>query len=90
MDTIIQQVVNQFPDRRILIRRLWATDEDFRDLCQDYTLCLETLAHWTAEAVSPARIGEYLSLCQKLELEIDIITQKAQLEGWALSGGVQP
>jgi hypothetical protein len=87
MDEVIQRIVRQFPEREILIRRLWSSDEDFRDLCQDYTLCLETLAHWSTEATSPTRIAEYLSLCRQLELEIEIKTQKAQPESWTLSGG---
>jgi hypothetical protein len=78
MDEAIQQVIDQFPDREILISWLWDTDEDFRDLCQDYTLCLSMLAHWSTVAESQTRIAEYVSLRRQLELEIEIRTQKVQ------------
>jgi len=78
MNKDIQQVINQFPEREIRIKQLWAADEDFRDLSQDYALCRETLVHWSAKNAPQTRIAEYLSLCRRLELEIEIKTQMIQ------------
>ena len=78
MDRDIQHVINLFPDREIRIRQLWPGDEDFRELAQDYTLCLETLARLSVEAAAPTQIAEYQSLRRRLELEIEIKTQEIQ------------
>lgn len=72
MDKGLQHVTRQFSDREALIRQLWVEDEDFHELCHDYALCLETLAHWTTEPAPQARKAEYRSLCRRLEYEIEI------------------
>ena len=76
MDAVIKQVIDQFPDRQTQIRVLWAADEDFRELCQDYTLCLRILDHLAAEKAPQTRLNEYASLGQRLVLEIDLKTKK--------------
>jgi hypothetical protein len=78
MDEIIQRIIRQFPDWEILIRQLWDGDEDFRDLCQDYTFCLDTLLHWSAGTIPTARKVEYQSLRQKLEFEIEMKIRSVQ------------
>ena len=80
MDEGIRQVINQFPGREAHIRQLWAVDEDFKDLCQDYALCLDTLNRWSREAVPPARNAEYVSLRQRLEFEIEMRIRNVQLQ----------
>lgn len=77
MDEDIRQVINQFPGREARIRQSWA-DEDFRDLCRDYALCLDTLLHWSAGAMPDTRKAEYLSLRQQLEFEIEMRIRDVQ------------
>lgn len=72
MDEGIQRVINQFSDHEAHIRRLWHTDEDFRDLCHEYALCQDTLVRWSDEMVPQVRKAEYLSLRQRLEFEIEM------------------
>ena len=80
MDKDIQQVINQFPDREVHIRQLWAADEDFQDLCLDYALCLDTLTRWSDETVPQTRKVEYVSLRQRLEFEIEMRIRNVQLQ----------
>jgi len=78
MDGGMQYALNRFPDREVPIRKLWAADEDFRDLCHDYALCREALACWPAVAASQTQTATYRSLCRRLELEIEIKTEERQ------------
>jgi hypothetical protein len=78
MDEGIRQVINQFPGREAHIRQLWSADEDFRDLCHDYALCLDILVRWSADAMPNGRKAEYLSLRQRLEFEIEMRIRNVQ------------
>ena len=60
------------------IKQLWRDDESFRELAQDYALCLEVLTRWSTKRPPPGQLAEYLSLRRQLELEIAIFIQKAQ------------
>ena len=80
MDEAIEQVINQHPGREAHIRLLWAADETFQELVQDYALCLETLTRWSGVLVSRARKTEYASLCQRLEFEIEMRISDVHLQ----------
>jgi hypothetical protein len=70
MDEAIQQLINQLPVNEDHARQLWVSDEDFRDLCHEYTLCQDTLNRWSNEMVPQVQKAEYVSLRQRLEFEI--------------------
>ena len=65
-------VLEQFPDRKQVITRLFRENEDFQCLCEDYLQCVEALRHWKGaeEKDAPARRLEYEGLLQELEAEI--------------------
>ncbi|WP_420642680.1 hypothetical protein [Candidatus Leptofilum sp.] len=71
MNQAVQQVINHFPSQEERIWQLWQADEDFQEVCHDYTLCLETLSRW-AVAATTQQTQEYLSLRRRLEFEIEM------------------
>jgi hypothetical protein len=74
--TLIQSnlffVVRKFPDRAVVIKRLFRENESFQTLCEDYGLCAEALKRWNESASqdAPARRREYAELLGDLESEI--------------------
>ena len=65
-------LVKRFPEYVDDVRRLFANNEEFLSLCEDYQVCSEALRYWdqadTKEA--PERCQEYASLLAELEEEV--------------------
>ncbi len=78
MEQECKQIINQLPERETSIRQLWDSDQDFRELCQDYVLCLETLDRWPDGAPPQTPLSKYLSLRRRLELEIELKINNVQ------------
>ncbi len=76
MATIIRPglflVIERFPDRRDLFKRLYAEQEGFRSLCENYRQCIDALCYWAHAdtKVAPERHREYHSILHELEKEI--------------------
>ena len=65
-------VMNRFPDRRDILRRIYRTSESFRSICHNYQKCNKALEHWdkSKSAEASDRYQEYSVLLEELELEI--------------------
>ena len=65
-------VIERFPDRRDVFKRLYKDHEGFRTLCENYRQCLEALRYWAQvdTQLAPARHREYHSLLKELEREL--------------------
>lgn len=68
----IERLVTRFPDKALEIRRAALGDHNFRDVCDDLAIALETLARFEtrADAGSCPEIPEYKALIVELEAEI--------------------
>lgn len=66
----VMGVVSRFPDHEFLVRRLHASDPEFRAVCSDYDLARQALRHWEAIESGSARAEEYRRWVQELEDEI--------------------
>ena len=49
-----------------------AEDPEFRDICEEYDLCVNALQHWTnsKEPDAEIRVKEYRALVRELEEEV--------------------
>jgi uncharacterized protein YdcH (DUF465 family) len=66
----IQSLARRFPEHAATIRRLQASDPNFRSICEDYAEVLRALKHWEASRpVMPERIAEYRQSLEELEAE---------------------
>ena len=65
-------VMEKFPDRRDLVKRLFSASANFQTLCEDFRQCSEALRYWiqSMETDAPARRLEYKALQRELAGEI--------------------
>jgi uncharacterized protein YdcH (DUF465 family) len=70
-DLVTELIVEQFPELRETIRRLFEEDAQFQELCADYGEARRALAHWSAPAKGASQTTtEYRILVRELEQEI--------------------
>ncbi|MEZ5864410.1 MAG: hypothetical protein R3D25_10230 [Geminicoccaceae bacterium] len=60
--------MRRFPRREVAIRRFYACDPRFREVCDDYTEVQCALQHWQA-AGQPRKVAEYREMLEELEAE---------------------
>ncbi len=66
--SLLHERLPQVGDR---ISRLFASDEDFRELCDEYEACARTITRFAAADVSSAGLRtEYAALLLRLEREL--------------------
>jgi hypothetical protein len=71
MASQIVAVVALFPKRELEIRRQYARDPKFREICEDYGLALTELQHCEgAGASGAARAADYRRIRDELEAEL--------------------
>jgi len=72
-------ILERFPDRRDLIKRLFTANNNFQILCEDFRQCSEALQYWNQSMKTDAqvRIKEYSALQCELEEEIDRFLNEA-------------
>jgi hypothetical protein len=65
-------VIERFPDRRDEFKRLYAEQEPFRALCENYRQCRDALRYWARndQIVAKDRRLEYQGLLLELEGEL--------------------
>lgn len=66
-------VASRFPGRRLLIRAAWTASDSFRELCEDLSLCDETIARWRGSnaPLASERLAECAEWKAELEQEIE-------------------
>ena len=64
---LVERIV---PTRELEVRRLFARDEEFRGICDDYLEAQEALRHWQVVEGNEARADEYRRLAAEFEAEI--------------------
>ena len=64
--------IERFPDLRKELRHLFASDEAFQTLCENYQQCSQALNYWTdaKHPLAAERHREYGELLSELEREI--------------------
>ncbi len=71
MDPSLRLVSERFGQVRDQATRLFESDIDFRDLCEEYEACAETVARLrSCESSSDAMRNEYTALLLRLEHEL--------------------
>lgn len=72
MATRSQHVIDRFPQQAQLISKLLVESEEFRSLCEDHALVVETIARLESEERDRAEglIREYRDFLLELELDI--------------------
>ena len=72
-------ILERFPDRKDLVRRLFSANADFRILCEDFRQCSEALQYWnqSTKTDAPSRRKEYRALQRELADEIDRFLKEA-------------
>lgn len=75
---VIERLVTRFPNMALEIRQAALGDHNFRDVCDDLAIALETLAQFEArtDAGSCQEIPEYKALILELEAEIGAMIQQ--------------
>ncbi len=65
-------VIERFPDRKKTLHNLYACNEAFQSLCENYRQCTEAIRYWAqaGDEKAPERHREYSALLHELELEI--------------------
>ena len=63
----LASVIRRFSDHEFMLRRLHATDPEFKILCEDYATAINALDHWKENA---SRAEEYRQIIAELEEEI--------------------
>ena len=68
---VLGKVVQRLPKREAAIRRLFAENENFRELCSDYAECLAVIERLGGDGKgSDSRIEQYFELRVNLEQEL--------------------
>ena len=71
----LEFAMQQFPDHKEILKRLYRQDEAFISLCQDYQDCVRALEYWrntrTDKKNRPEHCREYKALCKELKEEIE-------------------
>jgi hypothetical protein len=70
-------VIRQFPMQELAIRRLYASDPEFRDICEDYVTANCALERWQADMVKAA---EFREMSEEIEREILKYIEKRQYQ----------
>jgi hypothetical protein len=60
-------VAHRFEGQELTVRRLYASDPEFRSVCEDYATATRALASWEADRM---RAEDYRQLVGELEAEI--------------------
>ncbi|WP_134680439.1 hypothetical protein [Paracoccus ravus] len=68
----VDLVVERFPQCADEVRRLYLRDADFRAICEDLALCLDSLHHFEARPDAPLRpeVDDFRNLVTELEAEL--------------------
>ena len=72
-------IIEKFPEYKLKILDLYALDEDFKSLCEDYAYCSQFLAQCALEN-KPANYLpaiEYKTICEALEQEAASYLQRS-------------
>lgn len=80
-DRFVAAVIERFERQELAVRRLYAEDQEFRTVCEDYATARQALALWEERA---AAVEEYRRFVRELEEEITDF-----LAGRAFAGGVR-
>ena len=81
----IEPSASQFPRHELAIRRLYARDATFREICEDYDQALCALRYRRSAASSSGpRVEQYRELVNELEGEISKILEGSEesASGW--------
>ncbi len=80
-DPLIQLLIQHFPQHWRQIRWLLQENEDFRELCDDYSACIEMQRQWRPMKTPSTQkwLEEYEVLQSELETEISDFLKKADL-----------
>jgi hypothetical protein len=75
-------ILERFPERREVIRRLFSASNSFQTLCEDFRQCHEAQQYWarSTETDAPARRREYRALQRELAGEIVRFLDEADLQ----------
>jgi hypothetical protein len=75
---VVQTLCKRFPQHDGLIHHLILNDSEFCSLCEDYSLCIQTLEEWccSGESMVQERVEEYTALLEELEQEILELLEK--------------
>jgi outer membrane protein assembly factor BamD (BamD/ComL family) len=67
----IDGLVRQLPRHEFAIRRLYASDPEFRAVCCDYCEVRRALEYWqVTDRSMPERVEEYRRMLDELEAEV--------------------
>lgn len=67
-----RHIRERYPDKKEGIDRLMVEDPKFRNVCEDYDICVNALRYWTnsKEPEAEIRVKEYRTLVRELEEEV--------------------
>lgn len=68
-------VIRRFYRHELSIRRFYASDPDFRELCEHYGIAVAALERWIED---PPRAEEYRQIVREMEEEISKYLDKHQ------------
>jgi hypothetical protein len=67
----VAHLLARFPERELAIRRLFARDARFKEVCEDYEDASKALRHWEAAGSSgEAKAEDYRRIVAELEADV--------------------
>ncbi|MDS9469813.1 hypothetical protein RGQ15_19835 [Paracoccus sp. MBLB3053] len=68
----VDLVIERFPQLSTAVRQLFLRDSEFRAICEDFSLALESLHRFEARPDAPMRteVDDYRNLVRELEEEL--------------------
>jgi len=74
----LDTVVEKFPDRSTEITRLFCRSESFREVCEDYVLCINAIRKiFITDSLRYENLMDYKHAKEELEKELFYILDKA-------------
>jgi len=71
----LASVIKQLPMQELAIRRIFASDPDFREICEAHLTATCALERWKLDI---SRAEEYREMIEELEQEIEDYLEKQQ------------
>jgi hypothetical protein len=69
----LAEAIRHFGEQELAVRRLYASEPAFRDLCEDLAIAVDSLERWKKDS---ARAAEYEFLIWEIETEISEFMEK--------------
>ena len=73
---VLKDVIKKFPDQHRIIGKLFHENEVFREICEDYALCLYSIKRMQSkESKKDENLNEFTSALNEIEKELRLFIE---------------